>query len=93
MPLGRLGAHHRYVTKVTSRLPCLRVAGVPEAQVFFRRRHQPRRPPRPYRGCERVGWPSHWDVGQPLNHQHEMSNMPAVKPGGSGDLLPPSLPA
>ena len=46
-----------------------------------------------YRGCNRVGWPSHWDVGQPLNHQHEMSNMPAVKPGGSGDLLPPSLPA
>jgi hypothetical protein len=32
---------------------------------------------RPYRGCERVGWPSHGDVGQPLNHQHEMSNMPA----------------
>jgi hypothetical protein len=31
-----------------------------------------------YRGCNRVGWPSHWDVGQPLNHQHEMSNMPAV---------------
>ena len=24
-----------------------------------------------------MGWPSHWDVGQPLNHQHEMSNMPA----------------
>jgi hypothetical protein len=29
-----------------------------------------------------VGWPSHWDVGQPLNHQHEMSKMPAVKPRG-----------
>jgi hypothetical protein len=21
---------------------------------------------RPHRGCKRVGWPSHWDVGQPL---------------------------
>jgi hypothetical protein len=49
-----------------------------------------------YRGCERVGWPSHWDVGQPLNRQHDKGgnqSTPAVKPGGSGDLLPPSPPA
>ena len=43
-----------------------------------------------------MGWPSHWDVGQPLNRQHDKGgnqSTPAVKPGGSSDLLPPSPPA